>query len=64
MSESQKEEIERSKIGLQQKETEILELKRQMVKLSEIIDKQGSELQNVSGDVGSVVVFFFHQVWV
>ncbi len=46
LSDAQKEEIERSKSSLKEKDTQIMELKQQMAKLSEIIDRQSAEVKN------------------
>ena len=50
LSESQKEEIERSRTLTKRQETELNDLRQQMVKLSEIVDKQANEIAQLNTD--------------
>ena len=45
LTESQKQEMEQNRARAEQKERELVELQQQMAKLSQIIDKQTSEIK-------------------
>lgn len=51
MSESQKQEVERSRELLNQKGGELNDLRQQMVKLSKIIDSQKEEIQKLEEEL-------------
>ncbi|KAK3104566.1 hypothetical protein FSP39_005088 [Pinctada imbricata] len=47
LSESQKQEIEKNKVLIVQKDKDIMEIRQQMAKLSKIIDKQKSDIKSL-----------------
>ena len=51
LSESQKEALERSQSISKQQETELTELRQQMVKLSQIVDTQTTENKELNSDL-------------
>ncbi|CAC5400757.1 unnamed protein product [Mytilus coruscus] len=51
LSESQKQEIERNKDLLLQRERELMDIRQQLAKLSKIIDKQKEEMKSVECDL-------------
>jgi septal ring factor EnvC (AmiA/AmiB activator) len=51
LSESQKQEIERNKDLLLQRERELMDIRQQLAKLSKIIDKQKDEMKSIECDL-------------
>lgn len=51
MSEKQKQEIEQNRALLNQQKGEIIELKQQMAKLSQIIDKKKEEVKSLESEL-------------
>ncbi len=51
LDEAQKEEVERHKLGVRKKEVELAELRQQMVKLSQIVDKQTTEMKELHSEI-------------
>jgi len=56
LSESQKQEIERNKDLLLQRERELMDIRQQLAKLSKIIDKQKDEMKSIECDLRLVFV--------
>ncbi len=54
LSEQQKEEVERSRSSMREKEREAAELRQQLAKLSLIVDKQAAEMKELNTDLGLV----------
>ena len=54
LSEAQKEEVERSRSTLRHQEAELMELRQQMAKLSQIIDQQANEIKELNAELGLV----------
>lgn len=52
LSEAQKEEMERTSLKVQTQEAELMELRQQMVKLSQIIDQQASQNKELNAELG------------
>lgn len=51
MSEAQKQAIERSNKTLHEQEIELMQLRQQMAKLTEIIDKQSAEIRELTSEL-------------
>lgn len=51
LSETQKQEIERNKDLLLQRERELMDIRQQLAKLSKIIDKQKEEMKSIEGEL-------------
>ena len=51
LSEAQKEQLEGSKRTMVQQEAELTELRQQMAKLTSIIDKQTTEIEELNKDI-------------
>ena len=51
MSEVQKQQIEKYRMEAKGKEAELIELRQQMCKLTEIIDKQKTEIRELTGEI-------------
>lgn len=54
LSESQKEEMERHKLLAKQQDFELSECRTQLAKLSDVVDKQTSEIKELNNDLTSV----------
>ena len=50
LSETQKQEVEQYRAKIKQQESELTSLQQQMVKLSDIIDKQTAEIKSLNAE--------------
>ena len=50
LSESQKQEMEQNRATIRLQESELVELRQQLVKLSEIVDRQTDEIKNLRAE--------------
>ncbi len=51
LTETQKQELEKKTSKLQQQDIELMELRQQLAKLSEIVDKQSAEITQLNSDL-------------
>ncbi len=51
LTETQKQELEKKTSKLQQQDVELMELRQQLAKLSEIVDKQSAEITQLNSDL-------------
>ena len=58
LTETQKQELEKKTSKLQQQDVELMELRQQLAKLSEIVDKQSAEITQLNSDLKWVCIPF------
>ena len=55
VSESQKVELERNRVTIEQQLAELTELRQQLAKLSEIVDKQTNDMKQLNAEARFVI---------